>query len=54
VNGFRAEAESFALAVLHGPGQWNGATPGESIDIAATLEALLQSARMRAPVDLAP
>jgi predicted dehydrogenase len=53
LNGFRAEAESFALAIRLGPGHWKGATPDESLDIAATLEAILHSARTGAPVDLA-
>jgi len=51
VNGFRAEAESFARAIRLGPGHWNGATPEESLDIAATLEAILESARAGAPVE---
>jgi xylose dehydrogenase (NAD/NADP) len=46
-NGFLAEAESFAALIQQGPEHWNGATPQESIDIALTLEALLQSARER-------
>jgi predicted dehydrogenase len=41
-NGFLAEAESFARLVRGG--EWNGVTPEESIDIALTLDALLQSA----------
>jgi D-xylose 1-dehydrogenase (NADP+, D-xylono-1,5-lactone-forming) len=44
-NGFLAEADSFARLVSGGPKDWTGATPVESIDIALTLEALLQSAR---------
>jgi len=52
-NGFLAETESFAALILEGPEHWNGATPEESIDIALTLEALLQSARERRAVDLA-
>lgn len=44
-NGFLGEAESFARLVRHGPEQWNGVTPEESVDIALTLDALLQSAR---------
>ena len=44
-GGFRAEAESFADLIAHGPGHWTGATPEESIDIAWTLEALARSAR---------
>lgn len=53
-NGFLAEAEAFQRLVAHGPAQWNGATPEESIDIMDTLEAMLRSARSGAPVDIAP
>ena len=49
-NGFRAEAESFAALLRGEPGDWNGATPEESIDIADMLEALLASARAGRPV----
>jgi hypothetical protein len=52
-NGFLAEAESFQRLVAHGPTHWTGATPDESIDIALTLEAILQGARSDAPVSLA-
>lgn len=45
LNGFRAEAESFERCVRAGAAHWTGATPEESIDIAATLEAMLASAR---------
>jgi D-xylose 1-dehydrogenase (NADP+, D-xylono-1,5-lactone-forming) len=51
LNGFRAEAESFARLVRDGTG-WEGPTPEQSIDIAITLEAILQSARADRPVDL--
>jgi predicted dehydrogenase len=51
LNGFLGEAESFA-ALIDGSGRWNGATPQESVDIAMTLEALLKSARSRAPAFL--
>jgi predicted dehydrogenase len=51
LNGFRAEAESFAQLV-RGTAQWQGPTPEESIDIARTLEAMLQSARTNRPVDI--
>jgi D-xylose 1-dehydrogenase (NADP+, D-xylono-1,5-lactone-forming) len=44
-NGFLAEAESFERLVREGSSHWTGATPEESIDIAATLEAILRSAR---------
>jgi len=66
LNGFRAEAESFAglvrgtntdgtAASATGTGaaaRWDGPSPGESMDIALTLEAILQSARAGRPVDL--
>lgn len=51
-NGFVAETDSFAALVQGGPEHWNGATPQESIDIAATLEAILRSARERKAIDL--
>jgi D-xylose 1-dehydrogenase (NADP+, D-xylono-1,5-lactone-forming) len=44
-NGFRFEADAFQQLIAHGPAAWNGATPQQSIDIAATLEAMGQSAR---------
>jgi predicted dehydrogenase len=53
-NGFRAEAESFADLVAHGWDRWTGATPEESLDIAATLEALAASARQGSAVDVPP
>jgi D-xylose 1-dehydrogenase (NADP+, D-xylono-1,5-lactone-forming) len=53
-NGFLAEAESFARLVRHGPEQWNGVTPEESVDIAMTLDALLQSAHTRSSVMISP
>jgi D-xylose 1-dehydrogenase (NADP+, D-xylono-1,5-lactone-forming) len=52
-NGFLAEAESFQRLIAVGPAQWTGAGERESVDIALTLEALLQSARSGSPVDLA-
>jgi D-xylose 1-dehydrogenase (NADP+, D-xylono-1,5-lactone-forming) len=52
VNGFRAEAESFERLIRHGSSHWSGATPEESLDIMMTLEAMLNSARARRPVDL--
>jgi D-xylose 1-dehydrogenase (NADP+, D-xylono-1,5-lactone-forming) len=52
-NGFRFEADAFQQLVAHGPTAWNGATPAESINIAATLEALGQSARSGHSVTLA-
>ena len=51
-NGFFGEAESFARLVSGGMQHWTGVTPEESIDIAATLEALLKSARSGATVDV--
>jgi xylose dehydrogenase (NAD/NADP) len=51
-DGFLAEAESFQKLVAYGPEHWTGATPDESIDIALTLDAILQSARSEAPVTL--
>ena len=52
-NGFLAEAESFAAMVGGGMEQWTGSTVQESIDNAAILEALQQSARSGgAAVDL--
>jgi len=53
-SGFLAEAEAFHDLVRHGPSQWTGATPEESIDIALTLDALATSARSRAPADVGP
>lgn len=50
LNGFLAEAESFAQLVRKGPDYWTGATEQESIDIMMTVEALLQSARSGKPV----
>lgn len=52
VDGFRAEAESFARAVRSGMDQWTGASAAESIDIAATLEAILSSARRGQAVEV--
>ncbi len=44
-DGFRAEAESFALMVRNGPQHWNGATEAESIDTALALHAIAVSAK---------
>ncbi len=52
LNGFRAEAESFARLVRGTEAEWQGPTPEESIDIASTLEAILMSARADRPVDM--
>ncbi len=51
-NGFRYSAESFARLVAGDASGWNGATPEESLDIAATLTALVESARTGTPVDV--
>ena len=51
VNGFRAEAESFAHSV-RGTGRWSGLSPDESIDVAAVLELLAASARERRALPL--
>jgi D-xylose 1-dehydrogenase (NADP+, D-xylono-1,5-lactone-forming) len=51
-NGFLAEAESFAAMIRHGAEHWNGASPAESVDVALTLEAMLQSARERRAVEI--
>jgi xylose dehydrogenase (NAD/NADP) len=45
INGFLAEADSFARLVSDGPAEWQGTTPEESIDGVLTLEAILESAR---------
>jgi xylose dehydrogenase (NAD/NADP) len=52
VNGFRAEAESFAGLIRGSAGRWEGPSPQESIDTALTLEAILHSARANRPVEL--
>jgi predicted dehydrogenase len=51
-NGFLAEAEAFRDLVVEGRDRWTGASPQESIDIAATLEAIAASARRGVAVDL--
>lgn len=52
-NGFFLEAESFARLVASGDeSQWTGATPQESIDIAAMLDALIKSARLGTAVSI--
>jgi D-xylose 1-dehydrogenase (NADP+, D-xylono-1,5-lactone-forming) len=51
-NGFLAEAESFARLVAGQPDLWTGATPEESIDIMLTLDAIAESARSGAAVDV--
>jgi len=52
MNGFRAEADSFARMISDGPGAWNGITPAESVDVATLIEACLASARTGKPVDI--
>jgi D-xylose 1-dehydrogenase (NADP+, D-xylono-1,5-lactone-forming) len=44
-NGFLLEAESFARMIRDGASNWTGATETESIDIAAMLAAMRESAR---------
>jgi D-xylose 1-dehydrogenase (NADP+, D-xylono-1,5-lactone-forming) len=51
-NGFLAEAESFQQLIAAGPSAWTGATPVESVAIAATLEAMGLSARTGQTVSL--
>ena len=53
INGFLAEADSFADLVSHGWQAWTGVTPDESIDIALTLEALTESAHRGTAIELA-
>ena len=43
-NGFRLEADSFAALVREGEAGWNGATPQESTEIAAILDAIRAAA----------
>ena len=50
-DGFRLEAESFARLVRTGAG-WNGATEAESLDTAAALAAIAESARRGGWVEL--
>ena len=52
LNGFRAEAESFARLAQGTDPRWEGPTQQESTDISRTLEAILQSARAGRPVDI--
>jgi predicted dehydrogenase len=52
LNGFLAEAESFAAVVQSSTAVWAGPSPEESIDIALTLEAILHSARSGKPAAL--
>jgi predicted dehydrogenase len=50
-DGFRAEAESFAMLVRDGAG-WNGASEAESVDTMLALEAIAASARSGAWVEI--
>lgn len=52
INGFLAEAESFADRIAEGKAAWTGITEDESLDVARTLEALAASARSGLPVEL--
>jgi len=52
--GFLAEAEAFHDLLCDGPAAWSGASPDESIDIAATLDAIAASARSGTTVPLGP
>ena len=51
-DGFRAEGDSFARMIRHGPTYWKGATEAESIDTVMALEAIAESARSSAWVTL--
>ncbi len=51
--GFLAEADAFCDLVRGGWDRWPGATPGESIDIALTLDAIAASSRQGVAVPLA-
>jgi predicted dehydrogenase len=51
-DGFLAETLSFARLVRSGRAHWTGATEEESLDIMATLEALLRSARAGETVEI--
>jgi predicted dehydrogenase len=53
VDAFLAQAEGFSDMIFGGEAQWNGATPRESIDIARTIDAILESSRTDRPVLLA-
>ncbi|MDQ6620260.1 MAG: Gfo/Idh/MocA family oxidoreductase [Pseudomonadota bacterium] len=50
--GFLAEADAFRDLITHGWGEWAGASPQESIDIALTLDALALSARTGTSVEV--
>ena len=47
IDGFRLEAESFARLVAGDAAAWTGASPEESIDIMAAIEAMRRSAAMQ-------
>jgi predicted dehydrogenase len=50
VDAFLAQAEGFSDMIFGAETQWNGATPQESIDIARTIDAILESSRAGRPV----
>ena len=52
LNGFRAEADSFADMVLDDRSAWTGIGEAESIDVMRLLDAILLSARNGQPVDI--
>ena len=52
MNGFLAEAESFAALVRGEADAWTGVTPEESVDIMLTIDAITESARTGAWVDV--
>jgi predicted dehydrogenase len=52
-DGFRAEAESFARMIRQGAAQWNGASEAESIDVVLSLQAIAESAKTGAWVEVA-
>lgn len=54
VDGFLAEAESFADLIAHGPAHWTGTSHAESIDNMTTLEAIAASARQARAVSIEP
>jgi D-xylose 1-dehydrogenase (NADP+, D-xylono-1,5-lactone-forming) len=51
-NGFLVEAESFERLIRHGSEHWTGASPAESLDIAMTLDAIMESAHTGQPVSV--
>ena len=51
-DGFKAEGESFALMVRQGAAHWNGASEAESVDTMTALEAIAESLKTGAWVDV--